>query len=176
MHCAWDACISHISHAHTHCIIFVTHYAVYIVCASKAWDQGYFIVVILLGRLSCNVMRIAGSNQMKLQCVTISNLSHFAFYIRESATRKIHQKISFQHASRIFIPISCIQHQVLPHFWSERLRYLHSCWCWHRGLWWLQLDHISHNNPRWLKATSLSQLEQASHTGHGWAQHHTTNQ
>ena len=114
--------------------------------------------------LQCKCV-IADSNQMKLQGVKISNLSHYVFYIHESATRKIHQKISFQHASRIFIPISCILHQVLTHFWSKRLRSLHSCWCWHRGLWWLQLDHISHNNPRWLKATSLSQLEQASHTG-----------
>ena len=53
-----------------------------------------------------------------------SELSHLALHVRESATRKIHQRISIQHASRIFIPTSRILHQVLTHFWSKRLRSL----------------------------------------------------
>ena len=50
-----------------------------------------------------------------------SDRSHLAFHIHESATRKIHQRISIQHASHIFIPISQILHQVLTYFRSKRL-------------------------------------------------------
>ena len=62
------------------------------------------------GQLSCNVI------------ATCDN--HLVHCIRESATRKIHQRISIQHASHIFIPISCILYQVLTHFRCKRLRSL----------------------------------------------------
>ena len=83
----------------------------------------------LLGWLSCNINALSQA-QNKWNCnVKIRNISHFAFYIRESATRKIHQKIYFQHASCIFIPISCILRQVLT---QGRLHFLHrsvgECW------------------------------------------------
>ena len=52
------------------------------------------------------------------------DLSHLVFHICESVTRNISQRISIQHASRIFIPISRIVHQVVTHLRSKRLRSL----------------------------------------------------
>ena len=66
---------------------------------------------------------ITGSNWNLWQQFS-SDRSNLAFHIHESATRKIHQRISIQHASHIFIPISQILHQVLTYFWCKRLRSL----------------------------------------------------